>query len=518
MTTTAIAIQFAIFVILFLQHTASELQESNEVAESPPKEEIENRPLPAYIHTTAAAQKSKTSPAPTSRSRNLKTAHPSRRPTRTPRVGGFSSAAPIYPKSYRPSHQPILAPVTRSSNQKSIVLATGSPIINPTAKPTKSPTTTPTSTPTRSPTSKPTKLPTAKPTWSPTIRPTPLRTAATSAAPIASETVRRYVRRTALDSSNFLDAFAFETIDDPTHGTVDYVSYTAAAKSGLAKPMGGKVFLGVDNTTTVSATARGRKSLRLISKEILNGDNLLVIDLDHMPSTVGKILEKGCSIWPAFWTLGPKWPDTGEIDIIEYVNKNTIGNTALHTSTGCDMSSVPLNSFTSTWTMSSYGHPAVNCYVGATGQDENSGCAVASAVGSVGSAFNSKTYASRPVRTKNIPPPEVSLMSSHGGVYVMQWDKESQIRTWYFPRDKIPTDLSDGVPTPDNWGLPYSHFLIGPGPNSRCGLSHFKDHRVVFDTTFCGDWAGDNYLDLSLISRDLFNCWFDQLFTQDPPL
>ena len=528
--TIAVTILFSVFVILFLQNTASELQEVNEVAESRSKHEIENPPLLTYIHPMATSINSKTSPAPTAKSRIFKTASPSRR--LIPRSAGFSSAAPIYPKSYRPSHQPTLAPAKRFSNRQAIALATRpptanptvkptiNPTANPTVKPTTKPTKSPTTAPTRLPTAIPSKLPTAKPSWSPTARPTPLPTIAPTAAPTVSKAVRKYVRRTVLDSSNFLDAFVFETIDDPTHGTVDYISYAAAVQSGLAKPMGGKVYLGVDNTTTVSATSRGRKSLRLISKEVLNGDNLLIIDLDHMPSTVGNVLEKGCSIWPAFWTLGPQWPDTGEIDIIEYVNKNAMGNTALHTSLGCDMSSVPVNSFTSTWTLSSYGNPAVNCYVRATGQDQNSGCAVASPVGSVGSAFNSKSYVSRAVRTNNIPINAVSAVSSRGGVYAMQWDKESQIRTWYFPRDKVPIDLTDGAPKPDTWGLPYSHFIIGPGTNSKCGLNHFKDHRVVFDTTFCGDWAGESHLvpyslctvlhiaDLSILHTFFMYCTF----------
>lgn len=485
MVKAAAAVKFSIYLILLLHKTLALVQEIDEVTESRYMHEIDT-PLRAYFHEAAASEISNLSPTPTAMPIKQTTAYPTKR--QILRGGGFSSAAPIYQQSYRPSHQPLSAPTNRPSN---LARSTRSP----TARPIKSPTIIPTST------SKPVKLPTTMQTWSPTTRPIPLPATAPSrsstALPTAPKADKKYTLRTALDASNFLDAFNFETIDDPTHGTVDYVSYAAALKSGIAKYVDGKIFLGVDNTTTVSATARGRKSLRLVSKEVLNGNNLLILDLDHMPSTVGKVLEKGCSIWPAFWTLGPQWPDTGEIDIIEYVNKNDMGNTALHTSVGCDMSSVPLDSFKSRWTMSSFGFPDVNCYVDAAGQDQNSGCAVASPVGSVGSSFNSRTFVSRAVRTKATPVMADSskvLLSSHGGVYAMQWDKESQISTWYFPRDKVPTDLIEGVPKPDTWGLPYSHFLIGPGPNSRCGSKHFTDHRVVFDTTFCGDWAGKRTL------------------------
>ena len=70
----------------------------------------------------------------------------------------------------------------------------------------------------------------------------------------------------------------------------------------------------------------------------------------------------------------------------------------------------------------------------------------------------------------------------------MLWDKDSQIRTYYFPRNEVPRDLLDRAPNPDSWGLPYSRYLIGP--QSDCSSSHFRDHQIVFDTTFCGDWAG----------------------------
>jgi hypothetical protein len=294
--------------------------------------------------------------------------------------------------------------------------------------------------------------------------------------PVPGLVTRKFYHRSSFNTSNFFDAFSFETIDDPTHGTVDYLNYSAAVAQGLAKNMNGKVYLGVDNATIVTSAARGRKSLRLLSKMKMNGNNLIVLDLDHMPSTAGNVLSKGCSLWPAFWTLGPDWPNTGEVDIIEYINTNFRGITALHTSANCDMSNVPLESFNSSWSISSNGGiPATNCYGYAPNQDQNSGCSVVGPLNSVGHAFNKAIYSN-------------SSVSSRGGVYAMLWDKDSQIRTYYFPRNEVPRDLLDRAPNPDSWGLPYSRYLIGP--QSDCSSSHFRDHQIVFDTTFCGDWAG----------------------------
>lgn len=105
--------------------------------------------------------------------------------------------------------------------------------------------------------------------------------------------------------NNFFSFFNFETFDDPTHGFVDYVNEFDAKSLGLTSYIDGKVYIGVDASTVVENDARGRKSIRLTSKQVINGNNLVIIDLEHMPSTSGSSgLPQGCSVWPAFWTIG----------------------------------------------------------------------------------------------------------------------------------------------------------------------------------------------------------------------
>ena len=71
-----------------------------------------------------------------------------------------------------------------------------------------------------------------------------------------------------------------------------------------------------------------------------------------------------------------------------------------------------------------------------------------------------------------------------GGVYAMEWTG-SAIKVWFFPRTNIPGDIASASPNPSNWGTPVSNFA------GNCDIaSHFAQHNIVFDTTFCGDWAG----------------------------
>lgn len=303
------------------------------------------------------------------------------------------------------------------------------------------------------------------------------------------------------NSTNFFSEFDFFTQPDPTHGFVNYVDAAAASRDGLAGYSQGGVYLGVDHTNT---TTTGRSSVRVTSKKAYT-KGLFIADIAHMPA--GAMGSNSCGLWPAFWMFGPNWPNSGEIDIIEGVNTQASNAVTLHTGAGCSVSNA--GSAPGTKLVSS------NC-------QGNEGCSQqTSASSSYGADFN----------------------AAGGGVYVLEWT-DTSIKVWFFPRNSTmaaqlsapsstlspPTPNSiryssprfrnssdSATPDPSTFGSPLAAFAgtssssssslssttisrRNSTPNKRnnkrdnsttCPIdSHFANHNLVFDTTFCGDWAG----------------------------
>jgi hypothetical protein len=202
--------------------------------------------------------------------------------------------------------------------------------------------------------------------------------------------------------------------------------------------------MGVDSSNV--ASGRGRNSVRITSKKSYN-EGLIILDLAHMPGGA-------CGEWPAFWTVGPNWPSSGEIDIIEGVNSQVGNSMALHTTSGCSIgaSSNMLGTVSTS-----------NCDVNAPGQANNAGCGITTSDPSTyGTGFN----------------------QAGGGVYATEWTS-SAIKIWIFSRSNVPADIASGNPNPSNWGSPTSIF------SSPCQIgNYFRNQQIVFDVTFCGDWAG----------------------------
>jgi hypothetical protein len=151
-------------------------------------------------------------------------------------------------------------------------------------------------------------------------------------------------------------------------------------------------------------------------------------------------------------------PQNGEIDIVEGVNDQTTNIMTLHTGAGASIQSK------STTASFSGNITTTDCDVNAPNQPTNAGCAVHDTSDlSFGAGFN----------------------AAGGGVYATEWTSNF-IKIWFFPRDSIPSDVAAGTPQPsDAWGTPASMF------SGDFNLDdHFKDLNIIFDTTFCGQWAG----------------------------
>ncbi|KAI9826633.1 MAG: hypothetical protein M1832_006229 [Thelocarpon impressellum] len=267
--------------------------------------------------------------------------------------------------------------------------------------------------------------------------------------------------------STFFDKFEFFTEPDPTHGFVDYVNQTRAKELGLARlTNGSKVYMGVDHKT--QSPEDGRASVRISSNKTYT-HGLFIADISHMPGGI-------CGTWPAFWMFGANWPNQGEIGILEGVHTSDYNAITLHSGAGCVM--LPGGA-------AAPAAPAANRTLGRLGNaadvlqtgnqtttncqamiNDNVGCSVKDLrPTSYGAGFN----------------------ANGGGVYAMEWTSK-RIAVWFFPRGDIPANVVSAAPDPATWGTPAANFA---GP---CDIdSHFKENRIIFDTTFCGDWAGNTW-------------------------
>ncbi|KAK0188599.1 endo-beta-glucanase [Armillaria mellea] len=252
--------------------------------------------------------------------------------------------------------------------------------------------------------------------------------------------------------SQFYSGFSHQAISDPTNGRVNYVDVATSKAQNLTYASDSTFILRADATTVLNANGPGRNSVRLQSNKQYGSNTAMVFNIRHMP--------QGCGTWPAVWTVGPNWPNGGEIDIIEGVNNQASNQATLHTSSGCTM---PSSSRTQS------GVALTNdCNVNA---NNNAGCGV--------QLQNSVSYGA-------------GFNNNGGGWYALEWT-DSFIKVWFWARNapNVPTGVRTGgsAVITDNWGTPAAYF-----PNTSCSLtSHFSPQNIIINLTFCGDWAGNVY-------------------------
>ncbi|WFC98894.1 hypothetical protein MYAM1_001627 [Malassezia yamatoensis] len=257
-----------------------------------------------------------------------------------------------------------------------------------------------------------------------------------------------------------MSKFDYFTDTDPTNGLVVFENEETAKNLNLTYVDDSGNF--VLRTDTVEQRTEGRPSVRLQSQASYE-NAVIMLQVSHYPT--------GCAVWPAFWTVTSnvsQWPTGGEIDILENVNDQYPSDlVSLHVKDRCSVSG---SNQTGTTAFSS-------CYAY---DNDNSGCRIETNntnTATAGSSFNSKG----------------------GGVVAMQRDFSdggSGIRVWIWDQSQsMPSDVSKPGNTvdPDQWGTPAADFgrLSCEGGGDATDL--FDAHKIVFDITLCGDWAGNAY-------------------------
>lgn len=70
----------------------------------------------------------------------------------------------------------------------------------------------------------------------------------------------------------------------------------------------------------------------------------------------------------------------------------------------------------------------------------------------------------------------------------MEWTTHF-IKMWTFAPNAVPANIVSETPDTSTWGTPSFDT-----ENGDCTiLDHFQAHSIVFDTTFCGNYAGQAY-------------------------
>ncbi|KAG6860471.1 hypothetical protein C0995_010762 [Termitomyces sp. Mi166 len=232
--------------------------------------------------------------------------------------------------------------------------------------------------------------------------------------------------------------------DNLTLGDVVWLDRDQAYGQGLVYVNTvGNAILKVDNEHSVAFNQK-RASVRIASKASYAVGSLWITDMVHIPY--------GCSVWPAFWTTGPTWPNDGEIDIMEGINLMDHNGMALHTLPGC-MHLTPPNQM---------GHSEeLDC-------STPTGCVVAET--------KPNSY-------------QAGFAAAGGGAFAAQFDVAG-IFIWFWSRPDIPLSImkaaSSKLPVDmSDWGPPSASF-----PATTCNITQFfGPQKLVLDITLCGSWA-----------------------------
>ncbi|KAH9022296.1 concanavalin A-like lectin/glucanase domain-containing protein [Lactarius hengduanensis] len=243
---------------------------------------------------------------------------------------------------------------------------------------------------------------------------------------------------------NFFDEWDFYGhYDNLTNGAANFLTASDASKQQLAfVNAAGNAIMKVDNKTDNLQFNQARNSVRIATKDYFTVGSVWITDMLHVPY--------GCSVWPAFWSQGPGWPNGGEIDTFEAVNLVANSQVAVHTQPGCTVVNATQTSTLVNTTDCSY---QVN---------SNSGCST------------------------GVPDPRsfgAAFAAAGGGVFVTEF-ATTGISVWFFSRSDVPSSLQDNSSSIDTaaFGVPVVNI-----PPTGCEIERFfQAQNLIFDITLCG--------------------------------
>lgn len=249
--------------------------------------------------------------------------------------------------------------------------------------------------------------------------------------------------------SNFFDDWNFYgKADDLNSGDAFFLSAADAKQQQLAYvESSGNAIIKVDNKTVVPYNEK-RNTIRIASKDSYGVGSVWIADMLHVPF--------GCSVWPSFWSQAPGWPNGGEIDTFEAINKMTRNQFALHTNPGCTVTN-PIQTSTI--------QNSTDCSYLTNG---NQGCVVTNP------------------STKSYGP---DFASAGGGVFVTEMAEEG-VSIWFFSRADVPQSLQGDGSSLDisTLGTPVANY-----PSTSCTVDKFFEaQNLIFQITLCGVFANGN--------------------------
>lgn len=264
-----------------------------------------------------------------------------------------------------------------------------------------------------------------------------------------------------LSGQNLLDKFSlYPTAQDPTGGAVDY-SYCKDNNCELISTENNRLKIMVAGAGNNIPIPPGNvPSVRLYTEKTTFNGGIFSFEIFHIPA--------GCGVWPAIW-FGQdsnqklpngepgKWPQNGEIDLIEQVNDTNRNSTTLHIAPQNPQCTptfkVPLSG----------GDPTCST------ADNNIGCGSATKIpNTFGKDFNTN-------------------YGTNGATTVLKWELNKSITAWFIPPPYDDVTGPFGTsPDPSKWPDPYFNAEFN---NTTCPI---LNQQLIFNITLCGVWAGDS--------------------------